>query len=84
MVPLKPESLTLSATVRDAVLAIEQSRRGIATVTDVDHDVSAKESILRPILLFAQKLSDGALVTVQLKGDSTIFACAHVCVVTTG
>jgi dTDP-glucose pyrophosphorylase len=36
MVPLKPESLTLSATVRDAVLAIEQSRRGIATVTDVD------------------------------------------------
>lgn len=34
MVQLKPESLTPSATVRDAVRAIEQSRRGIATVAD--------------------------------------------------
>lgn len=34
MVPVTPRSLPLTATIRDAVGLIEESRRGIATVTD--------------------------------------------------
>src|SRR5262249_53119470 len=36
VVPLTPKSLSPSATIRDAVALIEESRRGIATVTDAE------------------------------------------------
>jgi dTDP-glucose pyrophosphorylase len=87
MVPLKFPSLSIDSTIRDAVRMIEQSRRGIATITDAHDrllgtltDGDIRRAILRGVVLespASDAMNAAPLTASADSADTDLLALLH-------